>query len=120
MSQSAFEKRVYLLGNPEKPEAAAALKDLAAFADPLCHVVGTALGTDGRAAIDAGAQRIVVLGGDGTLIGVARSLGADQVPLIGVNIGKLGFLAEFLVDELKSQFAQVIGDDALVRRRTVL
>ena len=62
--------------------------------DSRCDVVGLAHDLDGSAAIDANAERIVVLGGDGTLIGVARSLGERQIPLIGVNVGKLGFLAE--------------------------
>ncbi|MFQ5412965.1 MAG: NAD(+)/NADH kinase [Phycisphaerae bacterium] len=108
------------MGNPDKPDASAALDDLAAFAGARCDVVGVARGLDGRAAVDAGAERIVVIGGDGTLIGVARSLGSRQVPLIGVNVGKLGFLIEFTVDELKAHFERVVGDDALVRPRTVL
>ena len=47
-------------------------------------------------------------------------LGTDQIPLIGVNVGKLGFLAEFSLDELKSAFAQAICDDSLVSRRMML
>jgi NAD+ kinase len=96
------------------------LKDLRSFAGPRCEVVGANLGLDGRAAVDAGADRIVVLGGDGTLIGVARSLGSDQIPLIGVNVGKLGFLAEFSIGDLKNCFDRAISDDTIISRRTVL
>lgn len=113
-------RRVYFLSNPGRADATGALKDLLSFAASRCTVSGSNLELDGRAAVTAEADRIVVLGGDGTLIGVARSLGADQIPLIGVNVGKLGFLAEFSVEELKSCFDRVVSDDTIVSRRTVL
>ncbi len=120
MSSACSSRRVYLLANPDKAEVGAALEDLRSFAASRCKVVGSSLGLDGRAAVDAGADRIVALGGDGTLIGVARSLSADQVPLIGVNVGKLGFLAEFSIDELKADFDRAMSDDTIISRRTVL
>ncbi|MFQ5589909.1 MAG: NAD(+)/NADH kinase [Phycisphaerae bacterium] len=109
-----------MLGNPHKPEAAAALSELKEFASARCEVVWCGLCLDGRGAIDAGADRVVVIGGDGTLIGVARALSTKQIPLIGVNIGKLGFLAEFSLEELMAHFEQAICDDELISRRTML
>ncbi len=120
MADAAKMRRVYLLGNPDKPEAVANMEDLRSFAASRCEVVGMSLGLNGRAALEAGADRLIVFGGDGTLIGVARSLWSDQLPLIGVNIGKLGFLTEFSSDELKSHFDRVINDDTLISRRTAL
>ena len=46
----------------------------------------------------------IVFGGDGSIISTARNLSHASVPLIGVNIGKLGFLAEFSVSELEDFF----------------
>jgi NAD+ kinase len=114
------EKRLYFLANPEKPAAATALETLRLFAETRCKVVGFRLGLDGRTVLDAAPDRIVVIGGDGTLIGVARSLDMDQVPLIGVNVGKLGFLTEYSVAEFKDCFDRAVADDALVRPRTIL
>ncbi|MHC4119297.1 MAG: NAD(+)/NADH kinase [Planctomycetota bacterium] len=46
----------------------------------------------------------IVFGGDGSIISTARNLSRASIPLIGVNVGKLGFLAEFSVGELEDSF----------------
>jgi len=120
MSVSKKQARVYLLGNPDKPAASAALEELQAFAAQRCSVVGSRLGLDPQPAVEGRATRIIVLGGDGTLIGVARALGAKQIPLIGVNIGKLGFLTEFSLDEIRTSFEEATSDDGLMSSRNVL
>ncbi len=120
MSTHVQSPRVYLLGNPDKPEAADVLERIRSFAESRCEVVGASLGFDGCVAQQTRAHRLVVLGGDGTLIGVARSLGADQLPIIGVNAGKLGFLAEFSIEDLESCFDRVLAADAAISRRCLL
>jgi NAD+ kinase len=117
---SAGGARIDLLANAYKKNAQAVLAELRAFAAERCSVAGATLAADGQAALKTNPDRIVVIGGDGTLIGVARSLGDRQVPLIGVNVGKLGFLAEFSVDQLKRHFDRAISDDLLISRRTIL
>jgi len=82
--------------------------------------VGAELSLDGGIALEAGAGKIIVLGGDGTILGVGRSLGAKQIPLIGVNLGKLGFMAEFTVEELLDQFNKAVTDDTLIEQRMIL
>jgi NAD+ kinase len=120
MSGTRSSRRVFILGNPNKGSVALALAELEQFAAARCHLVGAELGLDARQAVAAGAEMIVVLGGDGTFLGVARSLGKEQTPLIGVNLGRLGFLANFSVEELKAHFDQVIEDATLLETRMTL
>ena len=46
---------------------------------------------------------VFVLGGDGTLIAAAHNLGQHQLPIVGINLGKLGFLAEFTIDQIERE-----------------
>lgn len=61
-----------------------------------------------------------VIGGDGTLLGVARESARAQVPIIGVNRGSLGFLTTFSADEARGHFADLIGGAFQIDYRTML
>lgn len=94
-------KRVVVVSSRFKPEAHDLARDVLRRLE-LCGVkVAIDLSGDvDLAALAEGADLVIAVGGDGTILNVARRLGGLPVPTIGVNIGKLGFLAEFSPDEL--------------------
>jgi NAD+ kinase len=61
-----------------------------------------------------------VIGGDGTLLGVAGESAREQVPIIGVNRGSLGFLTTFSSDEARAHFAELLGGAFRLDRRSML
>jgi len=66
------------------------------------------------------AEMIIVLGGDGTLLSVARQVWNKNIPILGVNLGGLGFLTEITLDELYPVLERVVRDDFEVNEREVL
>lgn len=70
--------------------------------------------------IGEGAQLIIVLGGDGTLLSVCRASIGREVPILGVNLGGLGFLTEASVEELMDAFKDLIGGNYEVTQRMML
>lgn len=83
-------------------------------------IVGTVLGTEGLRIDDEHVDYVVVLGGDGTILAAARAIGERAIPIIGVNLGKLGFLAEFSVEELITHLERVTSDRSLISDRMML
>ena len=67
-----------------------------------------------------GCDACCVIGGDGTLLGVAHESAREQVPIIGVNRGSLGFLTTFSADEARAQFAELLGGAFRIDHRAMI
>jgi NAD+ kinase len=66
------------------------------------------------------ADMVVAFGGDGTILAVARLVGARQVPILGVNLGKLGFLADVSPENMEQAIGDIVAGKFVVEDRLVL
>jgi len=113
-------RKVAFVVNEEKIGASALARELAAIA----RQGGITLKSTTRFPLPKnylrGCDACCVIGGDGTLLGVARQSAEFDVPIIGVNRGSLGFLTTFSADEARAQFATLLGGKFRVDYRTML
>ncbi len=113
--------RVFLVANERKRDARRVFADLEPWMREHCNLIGAVLSDDrAKLAAAADADLVVVLGGDGSILHTGHALGRRQRPILGVNLGKLGYLADFDEDEFKSLFERVIGDPSLISERMMM
>ncbi|GAB2890413.1 NAD kinase [Uliginosibacterium flavum] len=70
--------------------------------------------------IGEGADLVIVMGGDGTMLTTARALAGHNLPLIGVNQGRLGFLTDVSHDEMLVRVGEILDGQYLRERRALL
>ncbi|MBK8915686.1 MAG: NAD(+)/NADH kinase [Phycisphaerales bacterium] len=112
--------RVAIIGSPDKKAAPEAMQRIRRWLNGRAEVTLAEITRDAGRVAAADAQLVIVLGGDGTLISVVHGLGASQVPVMGVNLGKLGFLADFTVEELEQEGEFLFSGELPVTRRIML
>lgn len=72
------------------------------------------------AAIGQHVDLAVVIGGDGTLLNAARHLAPHEVPIVGVNLGRLGFLVDIAPDAMLEEIGRILDGDRQIERRLLL
>ncbi|MCU0916377.1 MAG: NAD(+)/NADH kinase [Planctomycetes bacterium] len=112
--------RLVIFGDPEKGPVAEAMRQFALFLKGKAEIVASCHIQECRPDVLRRSDFAVVLGGDGSIISAARYLSEARVPVIGVNLGRLGFLAEFSVAEFKDLFDDIISGQARIERRMML
>jgi len=112
--------KLVILGDLENSQVAGAIEEFTAFAKGKAQITSAGRIEDCELQILKKCDFAVVFGGDGTIISAGRSLGGSGVPIIGVNLGKLGFLAEFSVAELKELFNDITSGKAQIEKRMML
>ena len=70
--------------------------------------------------LSANVDLVLVLGGDGTMIATARMMGDNEVPVLGVNFGGLGYLAEFRIEELYTALESILVGNYRLDKRVML
>ena len=68
----------------------------------------------------ASSDMMIALGGDGTILATARLVGQREIPILGVNLGKLRFLAEISPEEMDEALGEILEHRYLVEERLVL
>jgi NAD+ kinase len=112
--------RVILFGDADRPHAIEALDQFVRFAGRRVEIVSNCFQAGCSVEVLRKADYAVVFGGDGTILGAARQLCQSKVPVIGVNVGKLGFLAEFSIQELQDQFERIFFGETLIEKRMIV
>ena len=72
-----------------------------------------------NAALAAGVAMTVVLGGDGTILRTARQIGTSGVPILGINFGRLGFLANSSDDGVIAIVSSALAGDVVAEQRKI-
>jgi NAD+ kinase len=122
MAKSSRKKELKLaiFGDRRKPHVAEAISEFSDFIKNKIKTVVSCGIDECTIEILREADFAVVFGGDGSIISAARQLSRSGVPVVGVNVGKLGYLAEFSVEELKEFFPRLRRGDVPVERRMML
>ncbi len=100
--------RIIVLAREQNPRVRTAWSDLGEFlrSQPETEIVAAVVDED-CSFDDVEADLVVALGGDGTILRACRQMGHRQLPIIGVNLGRLGFLADLAPEDFRASFDQI-------------
>ena len=122
-------KKIGIIAKPRKKDAGPVLSCLVRWLkekgiEPLMDQETAGLidfkSTHKRQDIAAFSDFIIVLGGDGTLLSVARLIGGGGTPILGVNLGSLGFLTEVTLDEMYPLLDKILVGEMIIDERWTL
>ena len=128
-------KRIGIVLKPNQPDALRTLCELVAWLNErgialvgtpeierqrILDETGCVVEQIPREELAAHVDLILVLGGDGTMIATSRMLGDREVPVLGVNYGGLGYLAEFRIEELYQAVESILSGNFRLDRRVML
>ncbi len=121
-------KRIGVMGNPRYGSVTEALERLAKIAPD--HALELYVGSDLRSSAQVTASELpedprdvdllITLGGDGALLGGARWAGPAGTPVLGVNLGRLGFLTAITLEEVEDALGRIVAGDFVLDTRMAL
>ena len=128
-------KRIGIVLKPHQPEALKTICELVVWLaerniklvggpeierERIEHQTGCGVDEQEHENIASNVDLILVLGGDGTMIATARMIGDQEVPVLGVNYGGLGYLAEFRIEEIYTALESILAGNYRLDRRVML
>ncbi|MBM4043616.1 MAG: NAD(+)/NADH kinase [Planctomycetes bacterium] len=112
-------KNVIVLANGAKAHVRRAVDEALPWLREQAHLVVVDL--EEKVDIEhVAADMVIIFGGDGAILSAARRLGRNQVPAVGVNLGKFGFLAEVSLSELRSGLGRILAGEFQAASRMML
>ncbi|MFM9980627.1 MAG: NAD kinase [Burkholderiales bacterium] len=128
-SEPAF-RHIALIGKFQSPEIAESLHALAGFLrERGCDVmveqetarnIGAAARAASYAEIGASADLAVVVGGDGTMLAAARNLVRYRVPVVGINQGRLGFMTDIALHDMRRSMGAILSGEYSIEERSLI
>lgn len=128
-AQPAF-RHIALIGKFQSQEITESLHALAGFLrEQGCDVmveqetalnIGAAARSASYAEIGASADLAVVVGGDGTMLAAARNLVRYRVPVVGVNQGRLGFMTDIALHDMRRSMGAILAGDYAMEERSLI
>ena len=124
-------KNVALIGKRKAPEIAGPLLDLGGFlvsrgvtvvVDSLTaeHLKENPYQVMELDEMVSAVDLVVVIGGDGTMLNIARTFAPSQVPMVGVNQGRLGFLTDLTLDSMQESLAAMLDGKFITEQRMLI
>jgi NAD+ kinase len=130
-NETKFFQTICIVGKPDGVGVAKPLNQLHAFLCERGHTVRMDIATAAlaetppvaslpMAELFDGADLVLALGGDGTLLGIARAVADKDVPLIGINLGTLGFLTDIPAESMESMLGAMLDGQYREEARLLL
>lgn len=121
-------KRIGIIAKTDKPQAIDVSRELVEWlknkgSEPVIdEALAALLKISGcsREEVASKSDMLLVLGGDGTILAAARFAGATGIPILGVNLGSLGFLTEITIEELYPAMEKVLKGEYETEERVML
>lgn len=110
-------KRFYIITNRTKDKDLEVTKRIQTF---IAEKGGVCISAEEYPNMPEGIECILVLGGDGTLIRAAREFPSTDIPMLGINMGTLGYLTEVEVSDMETCLEQLMNGNFHVEKRMLL
>ena len=115
-------KRIGILFHPKVEKSERFARDIAEFLKSKglsCWIHSSWDEGEARKAL-AGSDLVISVGGDGTILRAARIIYPQEIPVLGVNFGNLGFMNELEAGEARDKLVEIIGGAGWIEQRSVL
>lgn len=111
---------VAVIPNQDKPDALAAAGELVTMLRGHVGTVATLMNPSHSEMLKFSPDLVVVLGGDGSILGTAQALAGIRAPVVGINFGKLGYLAAFSLEQFRTHLGPILDGKVRITDRLML